>query len=315
MDTDAPTTIGVVIRTLNESELLGRCLETLDAQQGAFELDVVVVDSGSTDGTVEIARTHGARVVEMAPADFDYSTALNVGIEEARGDLVVLLSAHAIPLDDLWLKRMTAPFGDERVAGVAGGQVPWPGAPWWEVLRLNRAFGDLRRVFSAGASDGLVFSNAASCIRRSVWLQTPFTLPAAEDLDWAQRVVAAGLVVVYEPAATVYHSHDESPRAQAQRMIDINRVARDEAVPSRQRTLREAAGLLYRNGRSIMGLQEPLRRKVSYIGELLRMVSYYVLDFSRGGSIAERRRDEAPAATRPAGGGPGVMSSKAERLV
>jgi rhamnosyltransferase len=285
--------VGIVIRTLNESELLGRCLETLASQQGGFELDVVVVDSGSTDGTIEIARAHGARVIEIAPADFDYSTALNVGIAEARGDLLVLLSAHAIPLDDRWLERMTAPFADERVAGVAGGQAPWPGAPWWEVLRLSRAFGDERRVFTAEAADGLLFSNAASCIRRSVWVEKPFTLPAAEDLDWAERVIADGLAIVYEPAATVYHSHDESPRAQARRMIDINRVTHDGA---RARVLREGAGLIYRNGRSIMGLDEPLLRRAAYFRDLLRMVWFYVVDFRQSGSTAERRRDDAPAA-------------------
>ena len=75
-------TIGVVIRTLNESELIGRCLETLHGQQGGFELDVLVVDSGSTDSTLEIARDRGARILELAPTEFDYSKALNVGIEQ-----------------------------------------------------------------------------------------------------------------------------------------------------------------------------------------------------------------------------------------
>jgi glycosyltransferase involved in cell wall biosynthesis len=288
------TRIGVVIRTLNESELLGRCLETLQAQQGGFDLDVVVVDSGSTDGTVDIARAHGARVIEIAPADFDYSTALNVGIEEARAELVVLLSAHAIPLDDLWLSRMTAPFTDEQVAGVTGGQVPWPGAPWWEIVRLSRAFGDSRRAWSATDSDGLMFSNAASCIRRGDWRDEPFTLPAAEDLDWAQRMVAAGRVIVYEPAATVYHSHDESPRAQARRMIDINRVALNGTPPTRRRGLREGAGLLLRNGRSILALDEPLTRRCAHFADMLRMVRYYVQDYTLGGSTAERRQQDAP---------------------
>jgi rhamnosyltransferase len=290
--------IGVVIRTLDEAELIGRCLETLHGQQGSYDLDVVVVDSGSTDATVEIAQAHGARVVHMEPADFDYSKALNLGIEEARGELVAILSAHAIPLDDRWLERMTAPFDDPKVAGVASRQIAWPGAPWSEVQRLRAAFGDRRRDYAAGATDGLLFSNAASAIRRSVWRDRPFTLPAAEDLDWARRVVAAGLTVVYEPAATVYHSHDEPPRAQARRMIDINRVVTDGGERTRLRTVREAAALLYHDGRVILGLDEPLRRRLSYLGELLQMIWYYVIDFSQAGSTAERRRDDA----RPASG-------------
>jgi rhamnosyltransferase len=293
MGTEAPTTIGVVIRTLNESALLGRCLDTLQAQQGGFALDVVVVDSGSTDATVEIAEEHGARVVHMAPEDFDYSAALRVGIEEAAGELLVLLSAHAIPLDNRWLERMTAPFADQRVAGVTSGQVAWPGAPWWELVRLTSAFGQVRREYTASDAENLVFSNAASCIRRRVWQEHPFTLPAAEDLDWAKRVIAAGHFVVYEPAAMVYHSHDEPPRAQARRMIDINRVTRDGSRHSRRKTLREGAGLLVRNAGAILRLDESLPRKFVYLGGLAKMVFYYVVDFAQAGSTAERRREDA----------------------
>src|SRR5262249_29240393 len=119
----------------------------------------------------------------------------------------------------------------------------------------------------------------------------PFTLPAAEDLEWAQRVVDAGWKVVYEARATVFHSHKESPRAQALRMIDINRV-RDVDGPPRtlRRTIREAAGILVHDSRSILGHEEPVTRKVAYLVELLRMVCYYVVDFSKAGTTAERRR-------------------------
>jgi rhamnosyltransferase len=282
-------TIGVVIRTLNESALIGRCLETLHAQSGDFDLDVVVVDSGSTDDTVAIARSHGARIVDVPVSDFDYSKALNVGIEAARGDLLVSLSAHAIPLDDGWLAAILAPFDDDRVAGVSSRQVPWPGAPWQEVHRLRHQFSMERRVYTRDSSNGIVFSNAASAIRRTVWSDFPFTLPAAEDLDWARRVVAAGWLVVYEPGTAVYHSHDESPRAQALRMMDINRVG-DGRKRTLWRGVREAGGMFFRDSRKIVALDEPVRRKTSYLFDLLRMVSYYVLDFSRSGTTAERRR-------------------------
>ena len=99
--------IGVVIRTLNESALIGRCLQMLDEQRGGFDLDVLVVDSGSTDATREIARDHGARIVELPPTQFDYSKALNLGIEEVSGELIVILSAHAIPVDAHMLEKLT----------------------------------------------------------------------------------------------------------------------------------------------------------------------------------------------------------------
>jgi rhamnosyltransferase len=284
--------IGVVIRTLNESALIGRCLEMLDAQLGGFELDVLVVDSGSTDATREIARDHGARVVELAPTQFDYSKALNLGIEEVHGELVVILSAHAIPVDAHMLEKLVAPFDAPSVAGVAARQVPWPDAPWQEVHRLRYQFGTTRREYSPDADEAVVFSNACSCIRRSVWAAEPFTLPAVEDLEWAERVVAAGWTIVYEPEATVYHSHDEGPRAQAQRLIDMNRVADGERRRrTARRTAREAAGLVVRDSMRVLSLDEPLRRKPGYVADVFRVGWYYVLDFSRSGTTAERRRE------------------------
>ena len=128
---------------------------------------------------------------------------------------------------------LTAPFRDDRVAGVAGRQIPWPDAPWHEVQRLQRQFGDTPRVFTADDPDEIVFSNAASSFLRSVWEREPFTLPAVEDLEWARRVVSAGWTIVYEPQAEVYHSHAESARAQARRLIDIGRVSVGEDAPRR----------------------------------------------------------------------------------
>lgn len=292
----ARRSVGVVIRTLDESELIGRCLETLAAQRGDFELDVLVVDSGSTDATVEIARSHGARIFELPPGEFDYSRSLNLGIAEVRGDLVVSLSAHAIPTDERWLESVTAHFEQSDVAGVSTRQVPWPDAPWQEVKRIAQAFGEEPRTYSRADSAGLLFSNAASAIRRSVWQEHPFTLPAVEDLEWAQRVVAAGWSIVYEPGTAVYHSHRESPRAQARRMIDINRV--NDTERTYRRTLREAAGFFRRDARAIFRLDDPLRRKLAYLAELAATVSFYVIDFSRSGTTAERRRKDAAGAPR-----------------
>jgi rhamnosyltransferase len=284
--------VGVVIRTLDESELIGTCLDTLERQRSRHTLDVLVVDSGSTDSTVEIAQAHGLRVVHLRPGEFDYSKALNVGIEELpEAELIVILSAHAIPLDDEWLERMVAPFANPEVAGVACRQMPWPEAPWREVQRLRRMFGEVGGRYTSDHGDGLVFSNAASCIRRSVWEAQPFRLPAAEDREWAERVLAAGWTVVYEPAAAVYHSHAESPRAQALRLIDINRVRAGEGVRrTARRTLHEAAGLVYRDSRAILALDESPRRKLAYLADLLRTVRYYIVDFTRSGTTAERRR-------------------------
>jgi GT2 family glycosyltransferase len=292
-DRAARTSVGVVIRALNESTLIGDCFEVLHRQRGSVDLDILVVDSGSTDSTLEIARSYGARIVELSPEEFDYSKALNIGIREVTGDLVVSLSAHAIPVDERWLETMIAAFEDPRVAGVSSRQVPWPNAPWQEVHRLRQQFKQGRYVYGGDNASEIVFSNAASCIRRSVWREHRFILPAVEDLEWARRVVADGWTVVYEPDASVYHSHHENARAQALRMIDINRVLDGEGRPrTRRRTVREALGMLFRDSKKIVALDEPLLRKIGYAADVIQVASYYVVDFSRLGTTAERRRED-----------------------
>lgn len=292
-------TIGVVIRTLNESELIGTCLQTLKAQRGDHSLDILVLDSGSTDDTLAIARSHGARTLEIAPEQFHYARTLNLGISEVDGDLVVILSAHAVPLDQHWLATITAPLADPRVAGVACKQVPWPDAPFREVHRLAETFGDHPLVHTGSGPNPVPFSNAASAIRRSVWSGEPFELAAAEDVEWAARVAAAGWMVAYEPRASVYHSHAESPRALARRLIDLNRGG-TLAIDGRKtrHTLREAVTYLKRDLTLILRLDEPLRRKLAHTRDLVRMVIYYVTDFEKAGSTAELRRRESVSTRR-----------------
>ena len=95
--------------------------------------------------------------------------------------------------------------------------MPWPDAPWREVKRLKQVFTETPRTFSRVDAEGLFFSNAASAIRRSVWQEHPFTLPAVEDLDWAQRVVALGWSIVYEPRTAI--APNRTARALAPRRV------------------------------------------------------------------------------------------------
>ena len=235
-------TVGIVIRTLNESELIGRCLETLAAQRGDFDLDVLVVDSGSTDATVEIARAHGARITTLAPGDFDYSKALNLGIEQVRGDLVVSLSAHAIPVDDDWLERMTAHFdrsaGGRRLHAVRCRGRRRRGR---RCIASQQAFGERSRAPTRnGDAAAVVFSNAASAIRRSVVERAAVHAAGGRGHRLGAASRLRRLVDRLRARRPVYHSHHEDPRAQAQRLIDINRVS--DGARTRRRTLREGAG-------------------------------------------------------------------------
>jgi glycosyltransferase involved in cell wall biosynthesis len=226
-------TISVVIRAKNEAIRLGLCWQAV-ALQRADDVEVILVDNASTDGTPELARQWGWALVELSDADFSYGRALNRGIARAKGEIVALLSGHCVPVNDLWLRRLASNFQDPRVAGVYGRQEPLPDSHDFDKRDLWTTFGVERRV----QRKDYFFHNANSMIRRSVWERMPFdeSLNGVEDRAWAKQVIEAGWSLVYEPAASVYHHHgihqgrDERRARRVVRVIEhIQGTARPDA--------------------------------------------------------------------------------------
>ncbi len=188
-----------------------------------MDLEVIIVDSGSTDGTVETARRRGAFVQSIPASEFDHGTARNRGIELSTGEYVALTVQDAVPLDKRWLAAMVENLDrDPLVAGVYGRQVPRPDSDdFTRVLVDSWPTADLdRREQFAGSPEqyrGLpaserrrlaTFDNVSSCLRRSVWERLPFEKTSfGEDLRWGKSVVEAGHKIVYEPRSAVAHSH------------------------------------------------------------------------------------------------------------
>jgi glycosyltransferase involved in cell wall biosynthesis len=207
--------VSIVIRTKNEGRYLAGVLEAIARQEHPCR-EVIVVDSGSTDSTIQIAEAFQARVITIKPQSFTYGYALNRGVKASRGEVVAFLSGHAVPCDESWLGHLVRPFSDERVAGCYGGQLPLPDCRPWERLNLERNFGAMPRV----QSHDPFFSNANAAIRRDLWRRIPFRedLPGGEDHAWAASAQAVGYQIVYEPQAAVRHSHDEGLRQLYRRM-------------------------------------------------------------------------------------------------
>ena len=258
--------ISVVIPVRNGGDDLRRCLEAVARQQVADEVEVLVVDSASTDGSVELARELGARVEPIAVEDFDHGGTRNLGAELARGEAVVFTSQDAYPVNDSWLARLTAPLAaDERVAGVYGRQVAHLDAHPPEAYFLDFLYGPEPRVQEASGREQLsmettLFSNVTSAIRRELLERFPFAddIVMSEDQEWAARVLLAGYRLVYEPDAVVRHSHPYTIAAAFKRFFDSGASA-DRAfmpVPGSERVLRRNAirygrgelSWLWRNG-------------------------------------------------------------------
>ncbi|MBI4491344.1 MAG: glycosyltransferase family 2 protein [Chloroflexi bacterium] len=201
--------VSVVIRAKNEARFIGETLAAVLDQVGTDSLEVIVVDSGSTDGTLELVRRFPVQLIQIPPESFSYGGALNLGIQAARGAFVASLSAHSLPADRRWLAGLLQPFDHPRVAGVYGRQMPRPNATPLELVGMWMS-GVTRRE-SRLQHDNPLFSNANSAFRRSLCLATPFDeeVGGGEDLAWARTVQAQGYLIAYEPSAAVYHSHGE----------------------------------------------------------------------------------------------------------
>jgi rhamnosyltransferase len=196
----------VVVRARNEAGKLRRCLEQLGAQRvGGRTLELILVDHSSSDATVSVARAHGARVISLAPDSFTFGHALNLGCANARAQIVVSLSADAIPTDAGWLDRLLEPFADSRVACASGDSYGPAGEPLATRIEQDAPL--------AHEHPGWGYSNAAGALRADLWRRRPFRddLPGCEDKEWALHWLERGYVCVVDPGLVVEHDHTHDP--------------------------------------------------------------------------------------------------------
>jgi glycosyltransferase involved in cell wall biosynthesis len=202
--------VSIVIRAKNEARYIGETLRAVfDSPDGPSPRQVVVVDSGSTDGTQSIVQDYPTCLVQITPEEFTYGYALNLGVAHVDAEIVATLSAHSLPADGDWLGQLIQPFAQARVAGVYGRQLPRPNVTPLELIgmRLTGVLSDTPRTLDRRP----LFSNANGAFRRSLWLEHPFDecVGGAEDIAWVRTMQERGYVIAYQPSARVYHSHGE----------------------------------------------------------------------------------------------------------
>jgi glycosyltransferase involved in cell wall biosynthesis len=270
----AMTSVSVVIRALNEAEHLPALFSGLLRQSRGPD-QVILVDSGSTDDTVAIASAHGAEIVHIAPEEFSFGRSLNRGCARATGDVLVFASAHVYPLDEKWLDLLVAPFDRPEVGLVYGRQTGDDRTHFSELQVLRKWFPEI-----SDDDQQTPFCNNASCaVRASAWRELPYdeTLTGLEDLDWANRALAAGWTIVYEARAAIAHIHDES-FAQVRNRYRREAIAHRRIFHDQHMTLPSALGLFaltvgrdylaaMHRGRLLRNLFEiPTFRAAQYLG-------------------------------------------------
>jgi rhamnosyltransferase len=253
--------ISILILTKNGGPEFRSCLAAVCTQTQVAEAEVMVVDSGSTDGTLELVRGFPVRLEQIPPETFHHARTRNFAASLARGEILVFLSQDAVPSSNRWLESMVANFVDSRVGAVYGRQLPKQGSSLERQDVLDAVYGQERIVKDPAHRNGqgyrfYHFSDANSAIRRSVWEATHFPedLKVFEDLGIAKRVLDGGWKIVYEPEASVFHSHHHTTMGLFKRYFDIGYTLQHLHTS-------DAPGMrlsLLRDGRKILG--KKLRR-------------------------------------------------------
>jgi glycosyltransferase involved in cell wall biosynthesis len=228
--------VSVVVPVKDGERYLGELLDAVRAQAAALPdvaVDVLVIDSGSTDGSRAIAETAGARVLDVAPADFGHGRTRNLGAEQTTGEVIAFLTQDATPLDG-WLAALLAGFAlADDVGAVYGPHRARPDTSPMIARELEAFFaGHADRVSSGPAvqrGGGLAWlSNVNAAYRRECWAAVRFDdLPYSEDQAFGQAMLAAGWAKVFHPGAAVAHAHDYPPAQFARRYFDEYRGLRE----------------------------------------------------------------------------------------
>lgn len=200
----------IVIRAYNEEKHLERLLTGIQ-QQTLRDVEVLLVDSGSTDGTIATAARYQIKVLHIRPEEFTFGRSLNLGISEASSEAVVIASAHVYPVYPDWLEKLLLPLKDPAVALSYGKQRGGKSTKFSEQQVFYHWYPDHPQPRQAHP----FCNNANAAVRRSLWSEHPYdeTLPGLEDVAWASWALQRGMSLAYVPEAEVIHLHDETPKA------------------------------------------------------------------------------------------------------
>jgi glycosyltransferase involved in cell wall biosynthesis len=211
--------VSIIIRSKNEEKWIGLCLESIFTQSYQ-NFEVILVDNNSKDATVKKAENWPIKIIEIEK--FLPGDAINQGIDQSSGEIIVCLSAHCIPINKEWLSNLIRPLENPSIAGVYGKQIPLSSSSALNKRDLFIVFGDERRI----QEKDTFFHNANSAFTRDIWKKFPFDSTATniEDRLWGQEVIKSGAKLAYEPDACVYHHHgihQDADETRANKIVNI----------------------------------------------------------------------------------------------
>ena len=217
--------ISVIIPTLNAGKEIGSLLNSLQGQTLPIQ-EIIVVDSSSTDNTVEICNQYNlVRVITIERKDFDHGKTRDMAFRASTGNIVVFLTQDAIPANNLFLKKLIAPLSEEKVAVSTGRQLPKPNASKME--QLVRTFNYPDESYIRSKDDLLRMgiktffcSDVCAAYNREIYMELggfEYPIKTNEDMFFAAKVINADYRIAYCADAQVYHSHNFTLKEQYKR--------------------------------------------------------------------------------------------------
>lgn len=212
--TDRDILVSIILLTKNGEKYFRSLLDGLYSQRNISCAEIIVIDSGSADKTLEIASAYPLTLARIPPEEFGHGKTRNLGARMARGKFLVFLPQDATPVGPDWLKTLLLPFEDRAVAGVYCRQVPRLDANAMEQFFLRSTYSrkfEVKKLDKgeAGSLSRCFFSTVGGVIRAALWQKHPFRedVIMSEDQAWSKEVLLASHAIVYQPAAEVLHSH------------------------------------------------------------------------------------------------------------
>lgn len=212
--------VSIIILTKNAGGRFKLLLERIYSQ--TFKnFEVLIIDSGSRDSTLKIAKKYKTRIYRIRPEEFHHSITRNLGANLAKGEIIVYITQDALPINNFWLRNLITPLKSmEDVAAVYGRQVAYPDAKPMEKFFYNSFYPNQMKMLTKKDIenpkrfylDNIFVSDVNSAIKKDAWKKIRFRkeIFMAEDKDFALRALSAGYKIIYEPKAMVYHSHNYS---------------------------------------------------------------------------------------------------------
>ena len=208
MENQSFPSVSIIVRTLNEEKFLPECLLQIKKQNYCGLVEIVVVDSGSTDETVKIANRFNSKIIHILKSEFTFGRSLNFGCEASNGEVLVFLSAHCIPCDENWLYNLIKPLIEGISSYAYGRQIPRHGI---SSFSEGMVFNKYLPQHSMTPQIGYFCNNANSAIQRRTWEKFRFNeaLTGLEDMELAKRLVDSGGSISYVASSSVEHIHEE----------------------------------------------------------------------------------------------------------